>query len=149
MSDVKRELDQLMRTFLGAFDNTGGGRPRLEAVREVFIPQGMIIKNVGGETVVHDLDGFIAPRERILTDGTLTEFREWEVDERTEIFQSIAHRFSEYRKAGCLDGTWFEGRGRKTTQFVRTPAGWRMSSMAWDDAPADPACIGPLAPTGE
>lgn len=138
VSDVKRELDELMRTFLGAFDNTGGGRPRLEAVREVFIPQGMIIKNVGSEPVVHDLDGFIEPREKILTDGTLTEFREGEVDERTEIFQSIAHRFSEYRKSGYLDGKWFEGTGRKTTQFVRTPAGWRMSSMAWDDVQADP-----------
>ncbi|MFF4317921.1 DUF4440 domain-containing protein [Streptomyces sp. NPDC001568] len=138
MSDVKRELDELMRTFLGAFDNTGGGRPRLEAVREVFIPQGMIIKNVGGEPVVYDLDAFIEPRAKILTDGTLTEFREWEVDERTEIFQSIAHRFSEYRKSGRLDGKRFEGTGRKTTQFVRTPAGWRMSSMAWDDVLADP-----------
>ncbi|MFF3013590.1 DUF4440 domain-containing protein [Streptomyces sp. NPDC057939] len=139
MSDVKRELDRLMLTFLGAFTNTGGRRPRLEAVREVFIPQGMIIKNVGGEPVVYDLDGFIEPRERILTDGTLTEFREWEVAERTEIFQSVAHRFSEYRKSGFLEGERYEGAGRKTTQFVRTPAGWRMSSMAWDDFPTDPA----------
>ncbi|MET9604227.1 DUF4440 domain-containing protein [Streptomyces sp. NPDC006512] len=124
-----------MRTFLGAFTTVGGVRPRLDAVREVFIPQGMIIKNVdaGDGPVVYDLDGFIGPREKILTDGTLTEFREWEVAERTEIFQSIAHRFSEYRKSGFLDGEWFEGSGRKTTQFVRTPAGWRMSSMAWDD----------------
>ncbi|MEV4245683.1 DUF4440 domain-containing protein [Streptosporangium canum] len=133
MSDVKAELDQLMRTFLGAFTNTGGSRPNVGVVREVFIPQGMIIKNVGAEPVIYDLDAFVAPREKILTDGTLTEFSEWEVAERTEIFGSIAHRFSEYRKSGFLDGEWFEGSGRKTTQFVRTPAGWRMSSMAWDD----------------
>ncbi|MFK8907080.1 DUF4440 domain-containing protein [Streptomyces sp. YS-3] len=133
MSDVKAELDQLMRTFLGAFTNTGGARPRVEVVREVFIPQGMIINNVGDKLVVHDVDAFIEPRERILSDGTLTEFSEWEVAERTEVFGSIAHRFSEYRKSGFLDGQWFEGSGRKTTQFVRTPEGWRMSSMAWDD----------------
>lgn len=133
MSDVKAELDHLMHAFLGAFTNTGGGRPNVDAVREVFIPQGLIIKNVEPEPVVYDLDAFIAPREKILTDGTLTEFSEWEVAERTEIFGSIAHRFSEYRKSGFLDGEWFEGSGRKTTQFVRTPSGWRMSSMAWDD----------------
>ncbi|MET8340136.1 DUF4440 domain-containing protein [Streptosporangium canum] len=133
MSDVKAELDQLMRTFLGAFTNTGGSRPNVGVVREVFIPQGMIIKNVGAEPVIYDLDAFVAPREKILTDGTLTEFSEWEVAERTEIFGSIAHRFSDYRKSGFLNGEWFEGAGRKTTQFVRTPAGWRMSSMAWDD----------------
>ncbi|MEU1071024.1 MULTISPECIES: DUF4440 domain-containing protein [unclassified Streptomyces] len=133
VSDVKAELDQLMRTFLGAFTNTGGTRPRVEVIREVFIPQAMIISNVGGRLVVYGLDTFIEPREKILTDGTLTEFSEWEVAERTEVFGSIAHRFSEYRKSGFLDGEWFEGSGRKSTQFVRTPEGWRMSSMAWDD----------------
>ncbi|MFJ1547671.1 DUF4440 domain-containing protein [Streptomyces sp. NPDC088246] len=134
MSDVKAELDQLMHSFLGAFTNTGDSRPNVDAVREVFIPQGMIVNNVGDEPVIYNLDAFVEPREKILTDGTLTEFSEWGVAERTEIFGSIAHRFSEYRKSGFLDGEWFEGSGRKTTQFVRTPVGWRMSSMAWDDA---------------
>ncbi|MEU8890105.1 DUF4440 domain-containing protein [Streptomyces sp. NPDC048442] len=133
MSEAKDELDRLMRVFLGAFANTGGSRADVGAVREVFIPQAMIIKNVGGELVVYDLEGFIEPREKLLAGGTLTEFSEWEVAERTEIFGSIAHRFSEYGKSGFLDGEWFEGAGRKTTQFVRTPEGWRMSSMAWDD----------------
>ncbi|MEU1817020.1 hypothetical protein ABZ543_17755 [Streptomyces roseifaciens] len=74
--------------------------------------------------MVHDLDAFVEPRHKMLTDGTLTEFSEWGgVAERTEIFGSIAHRFSEYRKSGFLDGAWFEGGGRKTTQIVRTPAG--------------------------
>lgn len=122
-----------MSAFLGAFTNTGGSRPNVDVIREVFIPQGMIINNVGREPVLYDLDAFIEPREKLLTDGTLTEFSEWEVAERTEIFGSIAHRFSDYRKSGFLDGEWFEGSGRKTTQFIRTPDGWRMSSMAWDD----------------
>jgi ribosomal-protein-serine acetyltransferase len=132
-ADVKAELDQLMRAFLGAFTNIGGSRPNVDVIREVFIPQGRIISNVGAKLVIYDLDEFITPREKILTDGTLTEFSEWEVAERTEIFGSIAHRFSEYAKTGFLNGEWFEGSGRKTTQFVRTPTGWRMSSMAWDD----------------
>lgn len=133
MSDVKAELDQLTHTFLGAFTNTDGRRPDLGVIREVFIPQGMIISNVGGNAVIYDLDGFITPREKMLTDGTLTEFSEWEVAERTEIFGTVAHRFSEYRKSGYLKGEWFEGSGGKTTQFLRTPAGWRMCAMAWDD----------------
>lgn len=133
VTDAKAELDGLMRAFLGAFTNTGGSPANLDAVREVFIPQGTIINNAGDEPVVYDVDAFIEPRRRILTDGTLTEFSEGEVAERTEIHGSIAHRFSEYRKSGFLDGQWFEGSGRKTTQFVRTPAGWRMSSMAWYD----------------
>lgn len=50
MSDVKAELDQLIRTFLGAFTNTGGTRPDVDVIREVFIPQGMIISNVGASS---------------------------------------------------------------------------------------------------
>lgn len=73
------------------------------------------------------------PREKMLTDGTLTEFSEWEVSERTEISGSIAHRLSEYAKSGVRNGEHFEGSGYKTTQFIRTPAGWRISSLAWYD----------------
>jgi RimJ/RimL family protein N-acetyltransferase len=135
-AEVKAELDGLMATFLGAFANPGGARPNVEAIEEVFIPEGMIVSNAGDTPVIYDLRQFIAPREKILTDGTLTEFREWETAETTEIFGSIAHRLSEYRKSGYLNGEWFEGRGRKTTQFVKTPSGWKMSSLAWDDEPA-------------
>ncbi|MCX4546190.1 GNAT family N-acetyltransferase [Streptomyces sp. NBC_01565] len=136
VSGVRAELDRLMGVFVGAFTNTGDRRPDLGVIRDVFIPQGTIIANVGDEPVIYDLDAFIEPRQRMLTDGTLTEFCEWEVAARTEIFGSIAHRFSEYRKSGFHDGEWFEGSGHKTTQFLRTPSGWKMSSLAWDDAPA-------------
>ncbi|WP_306328901.1 GNAT family N-acetyltransferase [Streptomyces venezuelae] len=136
VSGVQAELDRLMGVFVGAFTNTGGTRPDLGVIREIFVPQGMIISNVGAEPVVHDLDAFIEPRQRMLTDGTLTEFSEREVSARTEIFGSIAHRFSAYRKSGYLNGEWFEGSGHKTTQFLLTPEGWRMSSLAWDDVPA-------------
>ncbi|WP_406511470.1 GNAT family N-acetyltransferase [Streptomyces sp. NBC_00161] len=136
VSGVQAELDRLMAVFVGAFTNTGDRRPDLGVIRDVFIPQGRIIANVGDEPVIYDLDAFIEPRQKMLTDGTLTEFSEWEVTERTEIFGSIAHRFSAYRKSGFHKGRWFEGSGHKTTQFVRTPSGWKMSSLAWDDAPS-------------
>ncbi|WP_405506557.1 GNAT family N-acetyltransferase [Streptomyces cyaneofuscatus] len=135
---VRAELDRLMGVFVDAFTNTGGRRPDLGVIRDVFVPEGRIMANVGDEPVIYDLDGFIAPRQEMLTDGTLTEFSEWEVCERTEVFGSIAHRFSEYRKSGYHRGEWFEGGGHKTTQFLRTPVGWKMSSLAWDDAPAKP-----------
>lgn len=131
--ETKAELDRLMGVFMAAFTNTDGRRPDLEVIREVFVPQGTIVSNVGEQPVFYDLDAFIEPRQRLLTDGTLTEFSEWEITERTEIFGSVAHRSSEYRKSGAMKGERFEGGGRKTTQFVRTPDGWRMSSMAWDD----------------
>ncbi|MFF3349075.1 GNAT family N-acetyltransferase [Streptomyces sp. NPDC002779] len=133
---VQVELDRLMGLFMASFTNTDGRQPDLEVIRHLFVPEGRIISNVGGEPSVMDLDAFIEPRQKMLTDGTLTEFSEWEISERTEMFGSVAHRFSVYGKSGFRHGERFEGRGHKTTQYLRTPAGWRMCSMAWDDEPA-------------
>jgi hypothetical protein len=32
-----------------------------------------------------------------------------------------------------MDGQAIEGAGLISTQFIRTPTGWMMTSMAWDD----------------
>ena len=132
---MQPEIDELMRAFFGAFTNTGGRAPDVDVIRRVCLPQAMIIKNVGGETVIYDLDAFIEPRRALLTGGRLTEFTEWEVEERTEVAGTIAHRLSRYRKSGVLDGEPFTGSGHKTSQFIRTAGGWRISSLAWDDDP--------------
>jgi hypothetical protein len=65
--------------------------------------------------------------------GELTSFEEVEIAEITEIFGNVAHRFSTYEKSGTMKGVPFGGSGMNTTQFVMTPAGWRISAMAWDD----------------
>ena len=44
-----------------------------------------------------------------------------------------ATSFSAYAKSGVSKGEPFQARGMISTQFVRTPAGWRISAMAWDD----------------
>jgi hypothetical protein len=56
-----------------------------------------------------------------------------ELAQTTEIFGNVAHRFSAYAKSGTLNGVPFEARGMISTQFILTPAGWKMSAMAWDD----------------
>ena len=91
------------------------------------------MRTCGGEPVVYDVDGFIAPRQTLLAGGTLTDFSEWELDGRTELFGDIAQHFGGYAKAGVQDGRPFTGRGMKTLQFIRTSAGWRISAAAWDD----------------
>ncbi|MGZ3096924.1 GNAT family N-acetyltransferase [Streptomyces sp. H72] len=135
VSGDQADIDRLMGLFMDSFTNTGGRHPDLDIIRELFVPEGRIISNIGNDPVIMDVDAFVEPRRKILTDGTLTEFSEWEVSQRTEIFGSVAHRFGEYRKSGVRDGAPIDGRGHKTTQFLRTRDGWRMSSMAWDDEP--------------
>jgi ribosomal-protein-serine acetyltransferase len=101
-------------------------------LRELFLPEALIICRTG-ELRSFNLEQFIAPRVRLLADGTLTDFAEWELSERTEIFDGIALRSSRYRKSGVLNGARFESQGVKLMQLVRTTAGWRLSSLSWED----------------
>ncbi|WP_405407556.1 DUF4440 domain-containing protein [Streptomyces decoyicus] len=130
----RSEIDVVTAEFFEAFDNRGGKAADMARIRRLFLPGGVIVK-AGPEFTVFTVDEFIEPRQRLLTDGRLVEFSEWETSERTEIAGDIASRFSEYRKSGTLDGEPFEGGGTKTIQFVRTSEGWRIAALAWYDQP--------------
>jgi hypothetical protein len=126
-------LQTLIERFFAAVSFAEGGAPRYDAIRDVFVPEGLLIKNSGDVPEISDLDAFIAPRQELFDSGRLTAFEEIEVAARTDAFGNVAHRFSTYEKRGVQDGVAFSATGIITTQFIATPAGWRMSSMAWDD----------------
>ncbi|MFG2713097.1 DUF4440 domain-containing protein [Streptomyces goshikiensis] len=130
----KGEIDAVTAEFFGAFDNRGGEAADLDRIRRLLLPGGVIVKT-GPEFTAYSVDEFIEPRRRLLSEGRLVEFSEWETSERTEIAGDIASRFGEYRKSGILDGEAFEGGGTKAIQFVRTPEGWRIAAFAWYDQP--------------
>ncbi|WP_055528926.1 nuclear transport factor 2 family protein [Streptomyces graminilatus] len=130
----KTKIDMLTAEFFETFDNRGGRAADVDRIRRLVLPGGVIVKT-GPEFTVYTVDEFIEPRLRLLADGRLVEFSEWETSGRTEIVGDIASRFCEYRKSGILDGQPFEGAGTKTIQFVRTPEGWRIASVAWYDQP--------------
>ena len=131
----RTEIDVLAAELFAAFDNRGGKAADVARIRRLVLPDGVIVKT-GPEFTVYTVDEFIEPRRQLRSEGRLVEFSEWETAERTEIAGDIASRFCEYRKSGILDGEPFEGDGTKTIQFVRTPEGWRIAALAWDDRPA-------------
>lgn len=123
----------IVRTFFDAFTSGPACTARLDALRQLFLPEAVIVRTCGGEPAVYGVDSFIAPRQELLSSGALTDFREWETSGNTDVFGDIAVRFCSYAKSGVQNGTPFTGRGMKTLQFVRTSAGWRISAAAWDD----------------
>lgn len=129
---ARAELDALTRLFFGAFTNRGG-RPEVDVLYRIFLPQAVITKRTGAAVEIYDLPRFVEPRRRLLTDGSLVDFAEEETAARTEIFGGIAQRLCTYRKSGVLDGRSFAGRGVKTIQFVRLDGAWRISALAWED----------------
>ena len=129
----KQSIDNLTTTFFHIFTNADGRRPAWDAIHETCIPQVLIIKKTGLEQEVYNLQTFIEPRRKILSDGTLIEFSEWEISEDTRIVGHIAQRFSKYRKKGFLTGQAFEQSGNKIFQFVKTEDGWRIAAVVWED----------------
>ncbi len=123
----------IVRTFFAAFTSGPDLPERLDELRTVFLPGAVIVRTCGLEPAVYSVDSFIAPRAALLSGGTLTNFSEWELRGRTEVFGDIAHHFGSYAKAWVQDGESVTGRGMKTLQLIRTTDGWRISAAAWDD----------------
>jgi len=119
--------------FLDAFRSGPESPQRLDRLRTLLLPQAVVIRTCGLDLGVYDVESFIAPREALLAGGSLVDFHEWSLAGRIDVFGDIAAWFGSYAKEGVHDGEPTAGRGMKSVQLVRTPEGWRISAVAWDD----------------
>jgi hypothetical protein len=131
--EIEAELDRLTNEFFRAVSFEPGGVPPYDNINALFIESGLLIKNTGPTPEISGIRAFIEPRQAMVRSGELTRFRETELSATTQIFGNVAQRFSAYAKDGTMKGAPFEARGMISTQFVKTPSGWKMSAMAWDD----------------
>ena len=131
--DTDAELARLAAAFFAAVSFEEGGTPGYDAIGDLFIDAGLLIRNTGDAPEVTTVEEFIAPRAQLVASGALTSFYEGELEAVNQTFGTVAHRWCTYEKRGVQNGSSFEARGAISIQFVLTPEGWRMSSMAWDD----------------
>lgn len=129
----KEAIDALVTDFFSAFNSTDGGPADVRRIYALAVPLAVFTKAVGSTPESCTLGGFVEPRHALLNNGTLTDFSETELSERTEISGNVAQRHSVYRKTGMLAGERFTTLGVKTFQFVRLPSGWRLTALSWDD----------------
>ncbi|MCW2776823.1 MAG: hypothetical protein JWN17_548 [Frankiales bacterium] len=127
-------VDAVVATFFAAFASGPDLDARLDALRAVFLPGAVVVRTCGSEPLLYDVEQFLAPRRALLSGGTLQDFREWEVEGRTDLYGDVAQRWCSYAKSWRQDGAEVTGAGSKTVQLVRTADGWRISAAAWDDA---------------
>lgn len=131
--EVRARLKTLVNGFFAAVSFASGQMPAYTRIHGLFIDDAKLIRNSSACPEVSRVDAFVTALQRQVESGALTSFEEVETNEITEVFGNIAHRFSTYEKRGTMDGEQIEGSGVITTQFIHTPSGWKMSSMAWDD----------------
>lgn len=130
---VRAELKRLIDEFFHAVSFDEGEKPSYSKIHELFIEPGLLIKNSGAVPEISLVKEFIQSRQALVDAGELTSFHEAEIVDATEDFGNVAQRFSTYTKSGTLKGVSFKARGMVSTQFILTPRGWKISSMAWDD----------------
>jgi hypothetical protein len=126
------EIEEVVRTFFAAFTSGPDLDARLDGLREVLLPEALIVRTCGAP-MTYDVDGFIEPRRELLTSGRVSDFREWELDGTTEVYGDIAQHWCTYAKEWVEDGEQLTGAGAKSIQLVRTETGWRISALVWDD----------------
>lgn len=124
---------EIVSTFFAAFTSGPGVADQLDRLRAVLLPEAVIVRTCGGAPAVYGVEEFLTPRAQLLSGGTLRDFSERQLRGRTDVFGDIAQHLASYEKSGVQDGQPFSARGMKTLQLVRTPAGWRISAVAWDD----------------
>jgi RimJ/RimL family protein N-acetyltransferase len=126
------EIPSLVRRFYNAFCNRDRTAP-IASVPSMFLPGATVTAVRDGQAETMTMRDFVLPRAALLLDGRLTDFQEREVAGRTEVRGALAHHASRYEKEGILDGIHHRGVGEKDFQLVRTPRGWKIAGLVWQD----------------
>ncbi|MDQ1096754.1 MULTISPECIES: GNAT family N-acetyltransferase [Chryseobacterium] len=125
-------IGKIIRSFFSLFDNTLQ-EPDFRSIHDICSASVSIIRASGEHADLYGLESFIEPRKKMLTDGTLQQFSEFETDEETRIRGNIAQRYSKYSKKGWLNGDYFEGSGHKFFHLRKDTDGWKIAHVIWED----------------
>lgn len=131
-------LASLVRRFFGVFDNRDKRKPEFATLQSLCVEGTVISKRTAESMEVWSLAEFWKPRQALLTDGSLTDFHEWEVASETFTYGGIATRVCSYKKEGVLRGGSYSGSGTKFMHFAFTREGWRITSILWEDGDERP-----------
>jgi RimJ/RimL family protein N-acetyltransferase len=129
----KIKINKLVSSFFNVFDNCDQRLVAWETLHAICIAETIIIKKTGLTETIYDLGSFIAPRKKILSDGSLINFKEGEIKEDTHVTGNIAQRYSRYQKEGWLNEKYFKEYGHKFFQFIKTIEGWKINALTWED----------------
>ncbi len=121
-----------VKLFFSAFDNKGQTAP-LHLLHTVFIPGATITHRANEKNSIYDLQSFMAPRAKLLADGSLKNSSEYVLAEETRVTGNIAQHYAHYEKSGILNGKPFTQRGHKFFQLVKEDDGWKISALLWED----------------
>lgn len=108
-----------------------GEQPRYDSIKNYFIPQAQLIDFIGDTAQILSIDDFVKAFKNYVQTSNITSFQEQELYGRTDQFGNIAQRISSYKTyVNSLDIV--KERGVNSFQLIKTPQGWKVSSIIWD-----------------
>ena len=95
--DELGDIDELIAAFFAMFDNRDNRSPCLVDLEGLFVRGAVITRRDGDHLEVMTLKDFTEPRQVILTNETLVDFHEWEVESQMVVSRHASARIA--RKA--------------------------------------------------
>jgi len=108
-----------------------GEKPRFSEIKNYFTPQAQLINFRTDTAQVTNINQFIDLYRQFVEGNHIGLFYEEELFGRTEQFGRVAHRISTYKTYLNRMDT-IEERGVNSFQLIKTPYGWKVSSIIWD-----------------
>jgi len=108
-----------------------GEQPQYDSIKNCFMPKAQFISLRGDSIRTINLDQFVYLYRTFIESDSVTMLHEKEIYGKTEQFGRIASRISTYKTyRNTMDKP--EERGVNSFQLVKTPQGWKISSIIWD-----------------
>lgn len=108
-----------------------GQQLAFDSIQYYFIPQAQLINYIADTAQVLSISDFVKAYKNYVETAKPVSFREEEVYGRTDQYGKIAQRISTYRTYINSNDLVTE-RGVNSFQLIKTPQGWKVSSIIWD-----------------
>jgi hypothetical protein len=110
-----------------------GEQPRYDSIQYFFIPQAQLINFITDTAQILSISDFVKAYKNYVETSKprITSFNEQEIYGHTDQFGNIAQRISSY-KTYINSADIVKERGVNSFQLIKTPQGWKVSSIIWD-----------------
>ena len=124
---IKKAVDDAYK----AISFKKGEKMYFDSIRNSFLPQAQLLDFRNDTLEILTIDQFVNVYKTGVETNGITSFYEEEIKGTTDQFGRVAQRMSTYKTyINTMDS--ISERGVNSFQLIKTPQGWKVSSIIWD-----------------
>ncbi len=109
-----------------------GDTPNYDSIKTHFVPQAQLISCRSDTARVTTINQFVYLFRSFVEADTVYAYSEKEIFGKNEQFGKIAERISTYKAVANSKKKDIAETGVNSFQLIKTPTGWKVSSIIWD-----------------